>query len=78
MEGEQLNFCSNDYLGLSQNPAVLKATRDRLCQISQCSSRLVSGNSPDIDSLEKRLAKHRRTECALAYPTGYMANLGAY
>jgi glycine C-acetyltransferase len=71
-----VNFCSNDYLGLSQNPAVLKATRDRLCQISQCSSRLVSGNSPDIDSLEKRLAKHRRTECALAYPTGYMANLG--
>ena len=71
-----INFCSNDYLGLSQNPAVLKATRDHLCQISQCSSRLVSGNSPDIDSLEKRLAKHRRTECALAYPTGYMANLG--
>ena len=72
-----INFCSNDYLGLSQNPAVLKATRDHLCQISQCSSRLVSGNSPDIDGLEKRLAKHRRTECALAYPTGYMANLGA-
>jgi glycine C-acetyltransferase len=71
-----INFCSNDYLGLSQNPAVLKVTRDHLCQVSQCSSRLVSGNSPDIDSLEKRLAKHRRTESALAYPTGYMANLG--
>jgi glycine C-acetyltransferase len=71
-----INFCSNDYLGLSQNPRVLNVARGHLYQISQCSSRLVSGNSPDIDKLEKRLAKHRRTESALVYTTGYMANLG--
>jgi glycine C-acetyltransferase len=71
-----INFCSNDYLGLSQNPTVLQAARNHLYQISQCSSRLISGNSPDIDKLEKRLAKHRSAECALVYPTGYMANLG--
>lgn len=71
-----INFCSNDYLGLSQNPAVLKAARSNLNQLSQCSSRLVSGNSPEIDKLEVKLAKHRRTECALVYSTGYMANLG--
>jgi glycine C-acetyltransferase len=71
-----INFCSNDYLGLSQYPTVLKAARDHLYQISQCSSRLISGNSPNIDKLERRLAKHRGTESALVYPTGYMANLG--
>jgi glycine C-acetyltransferase len=71
-----INFCSNDYLGLSQNPVVLRAAKDHLYQISQCSSRLISGNSPDIEKLEKRLAKHRSAESVLVYPTGYMANLG--
>ncbi len=71
-----INFCSNDYLGLSQSPSVLKAAKGRLNQVSQCSSRLLSGNSPDIEKLEDKLATHRKAECALAYPTGYMANLG--
>jgi glycine C-acetyltransferase len=71
-----INFCSNDYLGLSQNPAVLRAAKNKLYQVSQCSSRLISGNSPDIQMLEDILANHRKTECALVYSTGYMANLG--
>jgi glycine C-acetyltransferase len=71
-----INFCSNDYLGLSQNPAVLEAAKTNLYQVSQCSSRLVSGNSPDIQMLEDILSNHRKTECALVYSTGYMANLG--
>jgi glycine C-acetyltransferase len=71
-----INFCSNDYLGLSQHPAVLKAAKRRLNQVSQCSSRLLSGSSSDIHALEDRLAKHRKTSSALVYPTGYMANIG--
>ena len=71
-----INFCSNDYLGLSQNPTMLRTVKTKLHQISQCSSRLVSGNSPDIQMLEDILANHRKTEGALVYSTGYMANLG--
>jgi glycine C-acetyltransferase len=71
-----INFCSNDYLGLSQNPIVLRTVKTKLHQISQCSSRLVSGNSPDIQMLEDILANHRKTEGALVYSNGYMANLG--
>jgi glycine C-acetyltransferase len=71
-----INFCSNDYLGLSQHPAVLKAAKRRLNQVSQCSSRLLSGSSSDIHALEDKLAKHRKTSSALVYPTGYMANIG--
>ena len=71
-----LNFCSNDYLGLSQNPTVLRTVKTKLHRISQCSSRLISGNSPDIQMLEDMLANHRKTEGALVYSTGYMANLG--
>jgi glycine C-acetyltransferase len=71
-----INFCSNDYLGLSQHPAVLKAAKGKMSQISQCSSRLLSGSSSDIHALEDKLAEHRNVSSALVYPTGYMANIG--
>jgi len=74
---EVIHLCSNDYLGLSQNSEVLKKTIETLKEISQCSSRLIAGNHPKILQLEKLLAEHRRTESALVYPTGYLANLGA-
>jgi glycine C-acetyltransferase len=73
---ESINLSSNDYLGLSRNKAVLKATVNNLCQISQCSSRLIAGNSDELDQLEKKLADHRKSDKTLIYPSGYMANLG--
>lgn len=72
-----INLCSNDYLGLSQNKVLIEQTKRSLRQISQCSSRLVSGNDVAISKLEKILASHRGSESALVFPTGYMANLGA-
>ena len=71
-----INLCSNDYLGISQKGFILKKTKNTLNQISQCSSRLISGNDVNIKKLENILANHRSTENALVYPTGYMANLG--
>ena len=71
-----INFSSNDYLGLSQHPAVLKAAKGKMSQVSQCSSRLLSGSSSDIHALEDKLAEHRSVNSALVYPTGYMANIG--
>ena len=64
-----VNFCSNDYLGLS-NPKPI------LGQI-QSSSRLVSGNDVSFSKLEQKLAVHKSKESSLVFPTGYMANLGA-
>ena len=64
-----VNFCSNDYLGLSST----KITASQL----QSSSRLVSGNDTSFMRLEKKLALHKSQESALVFPTGYMANLGA-
>lgn len=71
-----LNFCSNDYLGISTHNEVLQPTRKSLKQISPCSSRLVTGNTPELERLEEMLANHRKTQAALVFPTGYMANLG--
>jgi glycine C-acetyltransferase len=74
---EVIHLCSNDYLGLSQDPKVIRAAVKSLKHVSQASSRLIAGNDPLIEDLEEALAKHRRTEAALVFPTGYMANLGS-
>jgi glycine C-acetyltransferase len=71
------NFSSNDYLGLSKNKNILKQLPKLVqLQISQCSSRLISGNSSKIERLEKNLSLHRDTQSSLVFPNGYMANLG--
>lgn len=75
-EDNILNFCSNDYLGISTHNEVLQPTKKSLKQISPCSSRLVTGNTPELERLEEMLANHRKTQAALVFPTGYMANLG--
>lgn len=75
-EDNILNFCSNDYLGISTHNEVLQTTKKSLKQISPCSSRLVTGNTPELERLEEMLANHRKTQAALVFPTGYMANLG--
>lgn len=74
---KEIHLCSNDYLGLSRNPRVIEGAVSTLDHISQCSSRLVAGNSPKLLELEEQIAKHRGTESSLIYPSGYMANLGA-
>ena len=70
-------LCSNDYLGISHNKQVIRSMSNAVKNgVSQCSSRLVSGNNHLLEELEYRLAKQKRRERALVYPTGYMANLG--
>ena len=64
-----VNFCSNDYLGLSNPKPILGQL--------QSSSRLVSGNDVSFSKLEQKLAVHKSKESSLVFPTGYMANMGA-
>ena len=72
-----IDFSSNDYLGLSKDKNLLNLFKSlNPSRISQCSSRLITGNTNVLERLEKSLSVHRDTEVALVYPTGYMANLG--
>jgi len=70
---ELLNFSSNDYLGLAKefDCGCLKKWG-----AGSGASRLVSGNFKVHRELEKRLAELKKTEEALLFSTGYMANLG--
>jgi 8-amino-7-oxononanoate synthase len=71
-------FASNDYLGLSQHPAVIAAAHDALDRwgAGAGSARLVAGARSVHADLEEELADWKGTEAALLFPTGYAANLG--
>jgi 8-amino-7-oxononanoate synthase len=74
-----VNLCSNDYLGLADNPAlkqsvieaVVKATR-----IGGTGSRLLSGYSAVWNELEEEFAAFAGSEAALYFDSGYAANMG--
>lgn len=72
-------FCSNDYLGLSQHPKVKEKAIETIKAFGfgAGASRLISGNTAIHEELEKKIARFKKREAAVIFPTGYMANLGA-
>ncbi len=72
------NFSSNDYLGLSNHPEIVRAAVAALKKygFGSGSSRLLSGTFPPHADLEERIAKFKKTEAALVFNTGYAANTG--
>jgi len=69
-------FCSNDYLGLRQHPAVLAGAAAALQQGGGAgSSRLIAGSLPIHRELESELADWMGTEAALVLSSGYQANI---
>lgn len=73
-----LSFSCNDYLNLSQHPAVKTAAIAAIEEYGAGSgaSRLVTGNHPLYAELEGRLAKLKETEAACVFGSGYLANAG--
>ncbi len=71
---ELLNFCSNDYLGLSQHPAVLAAMRNAPAAGSTASA-LVCGFDAEHAALEAELSAWQQAPRALLFGSGYLANL---
>ena len=71
-----LNFSSNDYLGLSQNNTIKNDTIKIIKKygIGSGSSRLVSGNFDFHEKIESDLAKKKKSEVAIIFSTGYLAN----
>lgn len=75
---ELLSFCSNDYLGLANDPAVIDAAcaGARQWGVGSGASHLVSGHLGAHELLEQRLAVFTGFDSALLMTCGYMANLG--
>jgi 8-amino-7-oxononanoate synthase len=84
VNGRKLNaFCSNDYLGLANHPALINALAEgaQLYGVGSGASHLISGHNIAHESLEKKLATfqsaHIPKACTLFFSTGYLANLTA-
>jgi 8-amino-7-oxononanoate synthase len=73
-----LSFSCNDYLNLTQHPAIKQAAIAAIEQYGAGSgaSRLVTGNHPLYAQLEARLARIKQAEAAVVFGAGYLANAG--
>jgi 8-amino-7-oxononanoate synthase len=73
-----LSFSCNDYLNLTQHPAIKQAAIDAIEKygVGSGASRLVTGNHPLYAQLEVRLARLKQTEAAVVFGSGYLANAG--
>ena len=74
----RLSFGSNDYLGLSQHPALLVAAHEAINRhgVGATASPLVCGHSPEHEALERELAARVGLPRALYFYAGYAANVG--
>ncbi|MEI7708017.1 MAG: 8-amino-7-oxononanoate synthase [Chlorobium sp.] len=81
VNGERLlNLSSNDYLGLGDDNELLEGYGRRFRKSSHAmtssSSRLLTGNHPLYDQLEKALAALYGRQSAMVFNSGYHANIG--
>ncbi|MDQ5947411.1 MAG: 8-amino-7-oxononanoate synthase [Pseudomonadota bacterium] len=74
---ELISFCSNDYLGLANDPRLISTAQAAATQwgVGSGASHLVSGHLRPHEMLEAAIAEFVGFPRALSFSTGYMANL---
>jgi len=75
---ELLNFASNNYLGLANDPRVIDAIADGAHRFGATNTgcRIIGGTTALHLELERRLARFKKRPACILYPSGYSANLG--
>lgn len=69
-----IDFSSNDYLGIATNGLLINEGTHGAT--GSTGSRLISGNSTEVEETEALIARFHRAEAALIFNSGYDANLG--
>ncbi|MGB5377527.1 glycine C-acetyltransferase [Muriicola sp.] len=77
---EVINFCSNNYLGLSSHPDVVKAAKDALDShgFGMSSVRFICGTQDIHKELEEKIASYYGTEDTILYAAAFDANGGVF
>ena len=75
-----LNFCANNYLGLSSHPEVVKAAKDTLDShgFGMSSVRFICGTQDIHKELESKIAEFYGTEDTILYAAAFDANGGIF
>jgi glycine C-acetyltransferase len=75
-----LNFCANNYLGLSSHPEVVKAAKDALDThgFGMSSVRFICGTQDIHKELEKKISSFLSTEDTILYAAAFDANGGLF
>lgn len=75
-----LNFCANNYLGLSDHPAVIQAAKDTLDShgYGMSSVRFICGTQDIHRELEQKIAKFYGTDDSILYAACFDANGGVF
>ncbi len=78
--GEVLNFCANNYLGLSSHPEVIKAAKEAIDThgYGLSSVRFICGTQDIHKELEAKLAEFLGTEDTILYAAAFDANGGVF
>ncbi|HLY23077.1 MAG TPA: glycine C-acetyltransferase [bacterium] len=73
-----INLCSNNYLGLANDPRLKEAARRAIDEygVGSGAVRTIAGNLAIHEQVEARLAAFKHTEAALLYQSGFTANAG--
>lgn len=78
--GEVLNFCANNYLGLSSHPEILKAAKDAIDThgFGMSSVRFICGTQDIHKELENKIADFLGMEDTILYAAAFDANGGLF
>ena len=72
-----LNFCSNNYLGLADDPRLVAAAKKALDEygVGPGAVRTIAGTMTIHKELEKRVAAFKHSDAAISFQSGFVANL---
>jgi len=72
-----LNFCSNNYLGLANDPRIVHAAQEAMQKygVGPAAVRTIAGTQDIHIELEKRMASFKKVQSAITFQSGFNANL---
>ena len=78
--GEVINFCANNYLGLSSHPKVIQAAKDAIDThgYGMSSVRFICGTQDIHKELERKISEYLGTEDTILYAAAFDANGGVF
>src|SRR5690554_2174660 len=73
-----INLCSNNYLGFANHERLINASKEAIDKygVGAGAVRTISGNMEIHEELDRKIAEFKKEEAAIAYQSGYLANLG--